>query len=48
MHLAQARSEHDNLVYLSHAPQKLIHSRPLQHVEVVPVGLNLHGYDVVW
>lgn len=41
-HLAQARSEYDDLVYLTHQLQEVVDARPLDHIDVVPVIFYFH------
>ena len=47
-HLAQASSEYDHFVDLSHTFEKFVNSRPLKHIEVMPVCLNLYWNYVIW
>lgn len=46
-YFTQTRSEYYNLVNLSHLLQKVIDTRSLDHIDVVPVVLDFNRYDVV-
>lgn len=45
--LAQTRRKHDYLVQLSHLLQEIVYTRPLDHVYIMPLPLNLYGNNVV-
>lgn len=46
-HLAQASGEDDDLVDLTHLLQKVVHSRALDDIDVVPLPFDFDRNDVV-
>lgn len=46
-HLRKTGREDHDLVHLAHPAQERIYPGPFEHVEVVPVVLDLDGDDVV-
>lgn len=46
-YLGHRRCEHDNLVELAHSLHKLVYAWPLDHVDVVIITLDFHGYREV-
>ena len=45
--LAQTSREHYDFVNLAHLLEEIVHTRSLYDVHIVPVVLNLNGYNVV-
>lgn len=43
-YLGNRRCEYDNFVKLTHSLHELVYAGPLNHVDVVVVALNFHGY----
>lgn len=46
--LGKTCCEHDDFVELAHFLQEAIDAGSLQHVEVVPIRLDLDRNDVIW
>lgn len=46
-YLGHRRCEHDDLIELAHSLHKLVYAWPLDHVDVVIVALDFHGYREV-
>lgn len=46
-HLGQTGGEYDNLVYPPHLGQKLVHPRPLDDVDIVHLGFDFNGDNIV-
>ena len=45
--LAQTCCEDDDLIYLTHFFQKVVHTRALDYVDIVPVILDLNRHNIV-
>ena len=45
--LAETRCENDDLVYLAHLLQEVVNTGTFNHIDIVPVVLDLDGHDII-